>query len=200
MSVRRLTTRSRWLAVLALALIGAAQAAGRGAAREHLDETSGITVLTDAAPIVFARTESRYSRSQRDYIYLGPVETNRQGTRDYYLWVGVATTLDRGYLAPATGTPVSLFVQVRGEVMELKLEPWSQREPSLESLRLYKTPVQLKSRLAARVTLDQLTLLAHEPMQSLRVADEKGDTKLYFRWDDLTAWPGFLAAAGGGGR
>ncbi len=192
---------AHWLAgLLVLALIGGVRAAGRSGARERLDERSGITVVTDSEPIVFARTESRYSRSQRDYVYLGPVETNRQGTRDYYLWVGVGTTLDRGYLAPTTATPAKLFVEVRGELMELELEPWLDREPSLDRIRLYKTPVQLTSQLAARVTLDQLLLLAGEDLKSLRVADQESNTKVYFRWDDLESWPGFLAAAAGGGR
>lgn len=186
-----------WLAgVACMGLVAVAQA-GRSGARERLDEESGITVVTESEPIVFARTEARYSRSQRDYVYLGPVEANRQGTRDYYLWVGVGTTIDRGYLAPSEETPATLFVEVRGEVMELTLEPWAEREPSLGSVRLYKTPVHLESRLAARVTLDQLTLLAREPLRSVRVADQQGNTKLYFRWDDHDAWPAFLAEAEG---
>lgn len=192
-----------WLAsLLAVAAIGATQAAGarRSAARERLDERSGITVLTDAEPIVFARTETRYSRSQRDYIFLGPVETNRRGTRDYYLWVGVGTTLDRGYLAPTTETPATLVLEVRGELMELTLEPWSEREPSLDRMRLYKTSVGLTKQLAARVTLEQLKLIARESLQSVRVADQDGDTKAYFRWEEAPAWPGFLAAAAGAGR
>jgi hypothetical protein len=190
-----------WLTgVACLALMAGSQAADRNGARERLDEESGITLLTDASPIVFARTESRYSRSQRDYVYLGPVETNRQGTREYYLWVGVGTTIDRGYLAPVTDTPVKLFIEVHGVPMELELQPWADREPSLSRVRLYKTPVQLKSQLAARVTLDQLMLLGAEPMKSLRVADAAGNTREYFRWGDLAVWPGFLAAAAGAGQ
>ena len=189
-----------WLAgaVCSIAVAGS-QAADRGGARERLDEESGITLLTDANPIVFARTESRYSRSERDYVYLGPVEANRQGTREYYLWVGVGTTIDRGYLAPVTETPVKLIVEVHGAPMVLDLAPWAERESSLTRLRLYKTPVKLTSQLAARVTLDQLVLLAGEPMKSVRVVDGARNTREYFRWGDLEVWPGFLATATGTG-
>ena len=168
-----------------------------GAGLARLDEKTGITVVTDRAPIVFARTEARYSRSQRDYLYLGPVETNRQGLREYYLWVGVGTTIDRGYFAPPAATPQTLYVDVRGEVMELKLLPWQEREPALAHA-LYKTPVQLRSQLAARVTLNQLDILAHESIESVRVTSSggsAGDTERYTRWDAAPTWPKFFGAA-----
>jgi hypothetical protein len=168
--------------------------------RERLDELSGTTVLAGAEPMVFARTQPQYSRSGRDYLYLGPVETNRQGVHEYYVWVGVATTLDRGYLVPLAGEPERLFVDVAGEPMELVLRPWREREPGLRDARVYGTQVRLGAELAARVTLDQLTKLASEPLQSVRVVDRDGATRAYYRWQDGSNWPAFLAAAGAGER
>jgi len=173
-------------------VLAACQGGGGAGARERLDESSGITLRTDAEAIVFARTETRYSRSGRDYLYLGPVEANRQGTREYYLWVGVGTTLDRGYLAPPGESPDTLYLEVDGELMELKLRPWSEREPRLGAAPVYRTSVQLQSELAARVTLDQLTLLGGAALRSLRVADRDGNARIYFRWDDAQNWPSFL--------
>lgn len=179
-----------------LAIVSICLAGGKtGGARERLDEKSGATLVTAHEPIVFARTESQYSRSGRDYLYLGPVEVNRRGTRDYFLWVGVGTTIDRGYLAPVEQMPTTLYLQIRGEPMELKLEAWLEREPGLGRMRLYRTPVKLRAALAARVTLDQLKLIADELPESVRVAAGDGNGKLYFRWSDLAAWPGFLAMA-----
>jgi len=180
-----------------LALVGACAGQTR-VVHERLDEASGITVLAGGEPMVFARTETRYSRSGRDYLYFGPVETNRQGVRDYYLWVGVATTLDRGYLAPPGGEPAKVFVDVAGEPMELVLEPWREREPSLHDARVYGTPVRLGAELAARITLDQLRRLAGEPLQSLRVVDRDGQERAYYRWHEGSDWPAFLAAVARG--
>jgi hypothetical protein len=168
--------------------------------RERLDEASGTTVLAGVEPMVFARTQPQYSRSGRDYLYLGPVETNRQGVHEYYVWVGVATTLDRGYLVPSVSEPERLFVEVAGEPMELLLRPWQEREPALRDARVYGTPVRLAAELAARVTLDQLTKLASEPLQSVHVVDREGGTRAYYRWQEGSDWPAFLAAAGAGGR
>ena len=197
---RRITSPlARIASVAALAALAACASHTR-VVRERLDEPSGTTVLAGAEPMIFARTEAQYSRSGRDYLYLGPVETNRQGVREYYVWVGVATTLDRGYLVPLAGEPQRLFVEVAGEPMELVLRPWSEREPNLRDARVYATPVRLEAELAARVTLDQLLRLASEPLQSLRVVDRDGATRAYYRWQDGSDWPAFLAAAGAGAR
>jgi hypothetical protein len=170
------------------------------AVHERLDEPSGTTVLAGAEPMVFARTEPQYSRSGRDYVYLGPVQTNRQGVREYYVWVGVATTLDRGYLVPPVDEPERVFIDVAGEPMELALRPWHEREPGLRDARIYATPVRLRAELAARVTLDQLQKLASEPLQAVRVVDHGGATRAYYRWQEGSDWPAFLAAVGAGGR
>ena len=168
--------------------------------RERLDERSGTTVLAGVEPMVFARTQPQYSHSGRDYLYLGPVETNRQGVHEYYIWIGVATTLDRGYLVPPADEPERVFVDVAGEPMELVLRPWREREPGLSDARVYGTPVRLGAELAARVTLDQLTKLANEPLQSVRVVDRDGASRAYYRWHEGSDWPAFLAAAGAGRR
>ena len=200
MHARRITSLLARIASLAALAALAACASPTRVVRERLDEPSGTTVLAGAEPMIFARTEAQYSRSGRDYLYLGPVETNRQGVREYYVWVGVATTLDRGYLVPLAGEPQRLFVEVAGEPMELVLRPWSEREPNLRDARVYATPVRLEAELAARVTLDQLLRLASEPLQSLRVVDRDGATRAYYRWQDGSDWPAFLAAAGAGAR
>jgi hypothetical protein len=168
--------------------------------RERLDEPSGTTVLAGAEPMVFARTQPQYSGSGRDYLYLGPVETNRQGVREYYVWVGVATTLDRGYLVPQVSEPERVFIDVAGEPMELALRPWRERESTLRDARVYGTPVRLDAELAARVTLDQLLKLASEPLQAVRVVDRSGATRAYYRWHEGSDWPAFLAAVGAGGH
>jgi hypothetical protein len=178
----------------------AAACRGGGAGLERLDERSGVTLLTDREPIAFARTEARYSRSGRDYLYLGPIEVNRQGVREYYLWVGVGTTLDRGYLAPAADPPTTLYATVRGEVMELQLRPWAEREPALGARAPYRTAVPLQAELAARVTLDQLRLLAAESLDAVEATTGAAPPRLYSRWDAAASWPKFLAAAAGASR
>jgi hypothetical protein len=141
---------------------------------ERLDAQSGATLMTAAVPLTFARTDARYSRSGRDYLYLGPVSLNRQGLREYYLWVGIASTIDRGYLAPARPAPTLLHVIVDDELMEFELGAWEALVGTRSGSPEYPTRVSVQSQLVARVTLDQIERLARSAIRSIYVADERG--------------------------
>jgi hypothetical protein len=197
-AVRRFAARP--ILVLVLAGMAGCRAGPGPIVDERLDEASGVTVRADARPIVFARTDTRYSRSARDYVFLGPVAVNRQGSREYYLWVGVGTTLDRGYIAPDGDVPVAFVAEVAGEPIELALRSWSEREPKLAATHIYRTTVPLRAELAARVTLSQLELLSRVGVEAVWLAADGGATEVYLRWDDEPIWPGFLATSAAAGR
>jgi hypothetical protein len=165
------------------------------ALHERFDSSSGITWSVGAEIAAFARTEPQFSRSARDYLYLGPVAVNRRGAVEYYLWVGVATTLDRGYLAPAAGLPSRLVVYVHGEPIELGLAPWSGRVPELDGARAYAPPVAVHTQLAARVTRDQLRMLSEAPVESVEISGDNGATRPFLPWEPWSGWPAFLASA-----
>jgi hypothetical protein len=159
---------------------------------ERFDENTGITYWSASRPMVFARQAGQYSRSARDYAYVGPVETNRQGIREYYLWVGVGSTLDRDYLALSREVPNALFIVTKGELMELKLMPWASGMPGLDAGHAYDTRVGLDSELVARVTRDQLELLAGEPTNTLLFGRDDGRPDRYELWRSSGAWDDFL--------
>jgi len=160
---------------------------------ETLDERAGMTIERSSDTLVFARTEPRYSRSARDYLYLGPLATNRQGVREYYLWVGVATTLDRGFIAPEADAPRTLYVTVNGEPMELPLRPLGEVVRVTIDEPLYRTAVPLRAELAARVTLQQLALIDAERLASVAVSiDGTSVPRAYTRWEDGASFAEFL--------
>ena len=165
---------------------------GEQAVIEQLDTSTGLTILSDSQPLVFARAEMRYSVSGRDYIYLGPVETNQQGTRDYFLWVGLASTLDRGYLAPDAEVPDMLFIETNDEIFDFKLHPWTAPSSDVSDNALYSTAVPVQSEFAARATLNQLAVLTAEPVTSIRITDGAGVARRYNRWTPERDWSGFL--------
>jgi hypothetical protein len=193
----RLVAAARLSSTLLAALWLAACAGGRATVVEQLDERTGVMLLHGREPAVFARTEPRYSRSMRDYLYLGPVETNRQGVREYYLWVGVATTLDRGFIAPPAEAPTTLYVTIAGEPMELPLAPWRELVRTAITDPVYATAVPLMNELAARVTLQQLTLLDAAQLQSVSVDAGGGSApRAYVRWESGTGFQEFLQSVG----
>jgi hypothetical protein len=187
-----------------VSLIAVAELAGcavGGGRLEQLDERSGATIVRGPDTLVYARAEPRYSRSARDYVYLGPVETNRQGVREYFLWVGVATTIDRGFYAPEAQEPRTLYVEVRGEPIELPLKPWRELMPTGFKKPMYSTTVPIREELAARVTLQQLELIGAASPGSVRLsADEANSPRTFVRWHGAENFDSFLAAVGGGTR
>jgi hypothetical protein len=185
--------RTSLVALIAAAVLAGCAGSGR---LEQLDEQSGATIVRGPDVLVYARTEPRYSRSARDYVYLGPVETNRRGVREYFLWVGVATTIDRGFLAPAGEEPRTLHVEVRGEPMELPLKPWRELVPTGFRKPMYSTTVPVREELAARVTLQQLELIGGAAPASVSVATGEGGARTFVRWDGAANFDGFIAALG----
>jgi hypothetical protein len=166
--------------------------------REQLDATSGMTVMTQTEALVFARPQPQYSRSARDYVYLGPVELNRQGQRSYHLWVGIGTTIDRGYLAPREPDPQTLYVSVNGELMEFPLQRWSTADLGLGQMTVYSPVVPVQLELVARVTLDQLRLLAVSDITEVLVKRTQDIPQRYARWDlKQPGWTAFVERAQG---
>jgi len=199
---RPLTSRSsvrHALLCISIALAGGCQSTG--SVIERLDESSGLTFVTDPALAVYARTETRLSRSARDYIYLGPVEVNERGQREYYLWVGIASTIDRDFLAGESSIPDVLYIDLEGAPVEFELMPWEQRLPRLDGKRVYDPTVSPGRIMAARVARDQIQLISDGRPDAVRVARTGEPTVDYFLWGDPVEWRAFLGSlAIGGGR
>ena len=168
------------------------------ALRERLDETSGATVVTQSEPRVFARSLPRYSRSGRDYLYLGPVEINRQGNRVYGLWVGLATTIDPLYMASTDYQDGVLYFELNGELMALPLVPWTEWAPGLGKRSIYDTALALRQELVAAVTVDQLALLATVNVPNVYLSAPGGKSLRFALWSrDDHDWSGFVGRARG---
>jgi hypothetical protein len=168
-------------------------ACSRGPALEQLDERAGMTIMRAAEPMVFARTDPRHSRSARDYLYLAPIETNRQGVKEYYLWVGSASTIDRSFVAATADTPTALYVTVGGEPMEFALRPLAEVVRRTADSPVYATAVPLQVELGARVTLQQLELLDAAGLESVAVAATDTPPRTYTRWERAARFTEFLA-------
>lgn len=158
---------------------------------EQLDRETGVTVTSQGEPVAFARPQPQFSRSARDYLFLGPFEINRQGQRTYYLWVGVGTTLDRGYLAPQTPAPSTLYVSVNDEPVELSLHELA--DLGLGVKTVYATKVPLRAEYFARITLDQLRLFANAKFDEVVVKTDQPTVERYAEWGNKQpSWTTFI--------
>lgn len=141
---------------------------------------------------VFERTEARFSRSTRDYVYLGPVAINRRGSYEFLLWVGVGSTLDRGFLAPQMANPDAISIFIDGEPMYLTLAEWAERAPVLSGELPYDPSVPLTATLAARVTLNQIALIDSQAVDRVLLHTPDGSTREFYPWD-AASWQTFVS-------
>jgi hypothetical protein len=173
-------------------LLGGCESAGGLASGDRFDRQSALSYSAADNALAFARTDGRYSLSSRDYLYIGPVEINEQGTREYFLWVGVGTTLDRGFTAPESSTPISINMLIEDEPIQFVLHPWRNLVPDLTHDAFYSTPVTISEALGARLTHDQIELIASGAPSSIRVNYEDRRSATFVAWDATPDWSAFL--------
>ena len=89
-----------------------------------LDMTTTEMVTTLRKPLVFAHENPRLSATGRDYLYLVPVEANRKSRQSLFVWVGLASTIDRRVTRSEVMQPTRIVFEVDGERLVLPLEQW----------------------------------------------------------------------------
>lgn len=169
--------------VVASLLAGCAATPGT---RSRLD-SSGVTVVALADPIVLAHPVRTLAAAARDYAYVGPVEINRMGQRQYLLWIGLASTIDRELAGANLPEADALVMIVDGEPMVLSLAEWN---VSLD-LPPYETTAPVYDVLAARASLDQIGRIAAADSVELHVVQEDDAAAHYVTWHGN--WASFAA-------
>ena len=124
---------------------------------ERLDERTGVTITALDLPVTLAREAPDLAYSSRDYAFVGPVEFNRMGQRSYYLWIGMASTVDRSRTREAPPAPVALSILAAGVPLVVELEKWDDGRGQT----LYQTNLPVYATYRAAVSLDIIKLLAN---------------------------------------
>ncbi len=170
------TSRILALAVL-LSTLGCATP--QWAYEARLDDASGLTIATLAEPITLARAAPRISQAARDYVYLGPVQVNRMGAREHYLWLGVASTVDRTPLGEQPLLPTHIVFVADGLPMPLTLEEWDSTLTGSTPYSVANTPYRS---LGSRVTQQQLAVLANAKQVRVYLQSSDMPSARYHRW------------------
>jgi len=158
--------------------------------RSTLDE-DGVTWAGMDVTITLARPAPRFSATARDYLYIAPIEGNDQGSRRHYLWLGLGTTVDRGWVLAAPSSAITLVLLVDGLPVALPLSSW---DADVGMLHDAPSPVYAVQR--ARVTSDQLQRIAHAQSVEVQLVAADGAAARYELWDG--AWSDWSAAAAAG--
>ena len=153
-----------------------------------LDQRTGISWFALSEPIAMAHGMPAVSTAARKYMYVGPVEMNRMGTRQDYLWLGMGSTLERVRVDAEQGVPAVLLLDVDGTPFELSLSDWDAEIP-------YAAPAPITRSLKARVTLDQIVKIAGAKHVQALMVMEDGKTESYEHWNGVwAAWTEFRTA------
>lgn len=181
-----MTTKTAYSLPTALSLVSLGCATAPPALESTLD-SKGRTEVRGTAIVTLAQTQPRFSEAARDYLYLAPVESNEQGTRRYYLWLGLASTVDRAWLWAEQREAATLVLVFDGLPVALPLSAWD-TPPEVE------TPAPVHAVRRAQVTLDELERMTTASSIEVQITMSDGARAPFSIWrGDWTDWLPFVA-------
>lgn len=163
---------------LLAALLAAGCGVSNGTLPARFDPVSGDMVITYRQPLVFARSVPALSVAARDYVYVGPLEIQRNGVQKYYLWVGIASTVDRGLAGVRVVPAEKLRLTVAGETVDLPLIPWTEGEGTVP----YDVAVPLQASLSTPLSYEDLNRIAAAVPGRIELFDQAGRAREFSHW------------------
>jgi hypothetical protein len=170
----------RFASTLMVALVLAACGGTPALVSDRLDPLTGVTVTSVTKPLVFYRDRSAQAAYAKDYVYLGPVEVNTMGRRDYFLWLGIWGSSDSADRSKQMDNFESIVVYADGEPLNLEVKGWTPASIGL-SESVYVKPVASATDGYYRVTIDQIRLMAEA--QDIEIRAGAIAPTQYVRWD-----------------
>lgn len=150
---------------------------------ERLDAKTAVNVTIMAEPWVYARDVPLLAANSRDYLNVGIVETNRSGTRAYWLGVVSWSTIDRGSIAEpaATGGPVKLRLSWAANDLELSAVAAGRSAVGL-SEPAFVDPAASFTESWYRLSMSQLAQLGDGAPMTVLLVDDQGQSPTYWQW------------------
>jgi len=148
---------------------------------DKLDPLTGVTISFSNTPLVMYRDNPSQAAFARNYVHLGPLQVNRSGTYQFYLWVGIWNTMQTASLAEHRDGFESIVLYADGEPLSLELSGWTP-EAIGASEPVYIKPVASTADAYYRVTADQIRLIASARVIRLRTTGSS--PKEFELWDE----------------
>jgi len=168
--------------ILPLLLCLSACAADSGLVKEKLDPVTSTTISYSSAPLVFYRDVPGRAAHARDFVHLAPLEVNRSGRYEYYLWLGVWSTMQDARTDREGLDSVVIFAD--SEPLPLELSGWNPTTIGA-SEPVFLKPVASATDAYYRINIDQLRLIAESTDVRLQFAGPRGFS--YEPWDTQVA-------------
>jgi hypothetical protein len=179
-------TGLRRAALLSCAWLAAC--ASEDALRSGIDDR-GRSWVTLGSAVTLAKPAPRFSNAARDYLYVAPVQSSTSGARRHYLWVGLGTTVDRGWPWAAPSDAATLLLTVDGVPVTLPLAEWEAQDGAA----LYETAAPVYQVRRASVSLDELERITTAAEVEAQVVASDGSVARYDLWDgQWSDWAQFV--------
>jgi hypothetical protein len=175
---------NRIIPPLAIALVLVACGSTTALVSDRLDPLTGVTVTSATKPLVFYRDRSAQAAYAKDYVYLGPIEVNNMGERNYFIWLGVWGSSDTTTRSSQMNDFETVVVFADGEPLSLEVNGWTPESIGL-SESAYVKPVASATDGYYRVTIDQIRLMAEARDLEVRAGSTHPQT--YFPWDSTSS-------------
>jgi len=170
------------VAVVALAVVSACTPLGTNNLREQLDESTGVTVTSMSAPLEFFSPQPERGLQAASFAYLGPVEINRMGNLQSYLWLSVLLGEDERGHNPAGARPgLHLRITAAGTTLEPAYVSADARQIGLGQ-RVYERPANWVGEAFYAITAEQLTQLAAADTLMLEISAPNEAPRRYEPW------------------
>jgi hypothetical protein len=164
---RQYTTGNKLFHAVLVTLLLAACGGSQPLVKDSLDPQTGVTITRSTKPLILYRDRSAVAAHARDYVYVGPVETNNMGRRRYFLWLGVWSTSESSSRASELDEFESIVIYADGEPLGLNVAGWNPAAIGVSGT-VYVKPVASATDAFYAVTIDQIRVIAEATDVELR--------------------------------
>jgi hypothetical protein len=169
------------MAVAALTIVACAPV-GTGDVREQLDERTGVTVTSMSAPLEFFSPQPERGLQAASFASLGPVEINRMGQRQTYLWLSVLCGEDkRERNSAGMRAELKLRIFAADTTLEPAFVTTDARQIELEQ-RVYERPADWIEEAFYAISAAQLAELAAADSLLLELSAADEESRRYELW------------------
>ena len=173
--------QNRLVFLLLAALLVAACATTESVVKEKLDLMTGATVTYNGTPLIMFRDDSGRAAFAKSYVHMGPIQVNRSGDYQYYLWLSAWHSMQLVDSAERRQGLESIVLFADGEPLSLDLAGWTP-EAIGTSEPIYLKPAASAIDAYYRVTADQIRMIAHAT--DLRLQTTGAYAREFIPWDN----------------
>ena len=173
------------LSIAALALLSAC-GAGQPTVVEKLDELTAVTITHSRTPLILSPDTHLDENIARDFVQIGPIEVNRMGTLQYFLWLGILDTDYTEYQGEKSQEEHpqgyrTIVLSFDGEELPFDIHGWTENSIGV-SEPVYKKLFDSATDAYYPATLEQIRLLAAaEAIQLTTSGSEPKEFVLVYR-------------------